>query len=145
MMPKSLSVCSRCVCVCACVRARGHPIEVARVHTQMELPYSLSLSLSLSLTHSLSLSHTRTHKHQAEKDISDARERATLFDVTIVNDELAEAYDALKVGAALPPALPPALPRALPSHLPLLSCKRAAALVSRALIVRTDMASAANP
>ena len=117
----------------------------------MGLPYSLSHplshshSLSLALSLSLSLSHTRTHEHQAEKDISDARERATLFDVTIVNDELAEAYDALKVAAALPSALPPALPPALPSHLPLLSCKRAAALVSRALIVRTDMASAASP
>jgi guanylate kinase len=68
----------------------------------MGLPYSLSHplshshSLSLALSLSLSLSHTRTHEHQAEKDISDARERATLFDVTIVNDELAEAYDALK-------------------------------------------------
>jgi hypothetical protein len=139
--------------VCACVRARGHPIEVARVHTQMGLRYSLSrplshshsLSRSLARSLSLSLSHTRTPKHQAEKDISDAREKATLFDFTIVNDELAEAYDALKVGAALPPALPPALPSLAPFHLPLLSCKRATALVSRALIVRTAMASAASP
>ena len=102
------------VTVHVCISTKGASVASDLTIPFRVLPVSVSPApLAAAVrTHALLITWRRG-SHQARRDLASAEDKGSLFDFTVVNDQLPDAYAALKVHPSLP--LPPLAPILSPS------------------------------